>query len=140
MTIGTTIAEQFEIKLNTPPVSPISRSGATVETTDQVIEAKPQPKKEHVMHAIASLGSSQTFARKMRLANKEPVTIGIFLASVMLKPCRSSRSERKSPQNHAKECGQKGERRQQPSLCQLNVPVSDEVHRKPREKKPLYRC
>ena len=45
-TIGTTIAAQFEKKLKNPPVNPMSPVGESVETSDQVIDANPQPKNE----------------------------------------------------------------------------------------------
>ena len=58
MMIGTAIPDRLPKKLNTPPVSPSSRSGAMAETSDQVIEASPLPKNASVMYAMISAGVS----------------------------------------------------------------------------------
>ena len=40
------------MKLNTPPVSPNRRAGARVDTSDQVIDAKPLPKNANARNAM----------------------------------------------------------------------------------------
>src|SRR5690242_7981864 len=58
ITSGVMNAPQFEIKLNIPPESPISRCGAIVDTSDQPMHAAPSPKNDIVIHAITRRGSS----------------------------------------------------------------------------------
>ena len=82
--IGTTIAAQLEMKLNTPPVSPISLSGAMVDITDQLIEANPHPKKEQAIKESATEERSVKFARHSVLASRSPVMIGSLRATVRL--------------------------------------------------------
>ena len=45
ITIGVQMDDRLPTKLNTPPVRPSSRTGASADTSDQVIEASPLPKK-----------------------------------------------------------------------------------------------
>jgi hypothetical protein len=42
--MGVAIADRLPMKLNIPPVSPSSRSGASADTGDHVIDASPLPK------------------------------------------------------------------------------------------------
>ena len=50
------MAAKLPTKLKTPPVRPMRCSGAIVETSDQVIEAKPLPKKAQVKNAVTVAG------------------------------------------------------------------------------------
>ena len=52
ITVGMMMAARFEKKLNAPPVSPIRRFGASVETRDQLMDANPHPKNEKQRHAM----------------------------------------------------------------------------------------
>lgn len=45
MTIGVAIDDRLPMKLHNPPVNPVRCSGASADTSDHVIEAKPFPKK-----------------------------------------------------------------------------------------------
>ena len=58
MTKGVAIPDRLEMKLKVPPVSPISRRGATWLTSDQPMLAMPLPKKASAMKAITASGLS----------------------------------------------------------------------------------
>ena len=106
--IGTTIAAQLEMKLNTPPVSPISLSGAMVDITDQLIEANPHPKKEQAIKESATEERSVKFARHSVLASRSPVMIGSLRATVRLWPLRRSQSESIPPDRTPTKAARKG--------------------------------
>jgi hypothetical protein len=70
ITTGTMIAAKLPTKLKTPPVSPMSLTGAIVETSGQVIEAKPLPKNAHVKEAVTYNGLFAWLAPAMEIESK----------------------------------------------------------------------
>ncbi len=94
-------------RLNTPPVNPISRSGASAETYDQVIDAIPVPKNATARNRMMSGGLSTNWAPTMRTDSGNTCQNGgIFREALKLKPLRNSVSERnpetRTPANPAR--------------------------------------
>ena len=80
ITIGVVIADRLPMKLNTPPVSPSSRAGARVETSDQVIDARPLPKNASARNAITSGVESTKLAPMIEVEISSPPMIGSLRA------------------------------------------------------------
>ncbi|MNW49237.1 hypothetical protein D3C74_266470 [compost metagenome] len=82
------------MKLNMPPVKPIRRDGASADTKDQVIEARPLPKKAIDMKVMTSAVLSVKIAPIMLMESNSPVMIGSLREVPRLTPRLSMRSER----------------------------------------------
>ncbi|MCY1187612.1 hypothetical protein D9M73_286110 [compost metagenome] len=76
ITIGVAIADRLPMKLNTPPVSPSKRAGAKVDTSDQVIEARPLPKNANARKAITNGVDSTKLAPMIEVEISRPLMIG----------------------------------------------------------------
>src|SRR5215217_5701995 len=94
MTIGTVIPDRLPKKLNTPPVRPISRWGAMADTNDQVIDARPLPKKASARNPTIAAGSLTKFAPTMLVESRRPTTIGTLRAVPSEAPRRTIRSDK----------------------------------------------
>src|SRR5712664_2929819 len=86
---GVEMPDRLEMKLKVPPVSPISRRGATWEISDQPIEAMPLPKNARHMKAITSSGASTKLAPTMLDDSSSPRMMGSLRAVPSVRPLRS---------------------------------------------------
>ena len=80
MIAGVITAERPPIKLNTPPVKPIRRLGASDATSDQVIDANPVAKKAIDINTTTIVVDWKNSAPIMVLVKSRPVIIGVFRA------------------------------------------------------------
>src|ERR1700722_18450086 len=93
MIIGAVIPARPPTPLNTPLVSPISRSGAVADTSDQRIEASPFAKNASDRNRMISAGWSTKFAPMMVVDSASPPMIGVLRAKLRLKPRRYNQSD-----------------------------------------------
>src|SRR3954452_18748719 len=98
MMIGVAIDDRLPMKLNIPPVSPMSRVGARAETSDQVMDANPLPKNAIDRKTMTRVVDSVKLAPSMAVVSSRPVMIGPLRATLKLRPRRSRKSE-KAPEN-----------------------------------------
>src|SRR3984885_14562429 len=91
--IGAVIPARPPTPLNMPLVSPISRSGAVADTSDQWIEASPLAKNASERNRMISAGRSTKFAPMMLVDSASPPMIGVLRAKPRLKPRRYSQSD-----------------------------------------------
>ncbi len=116
MTIGVVIAARLPMKLNTPPVSPNSRAGARVETSDQVIDARPLPKNATARNAITSGVESTKLAPMIAVEISRPLMIGNLRANPTEVPRRISQSENSPEHNTPTKAARKGSEASRPDL------------------------
>ncbi len=96
--MGVAIDDRLPMKLNIPPVSPSSRSGASAETSDHVIDASPLPKNAMDRNTITMAVESVKLAPIIATVSNRPTMIGPFRATPRDTPLRSRKSEN-APEN-----------------------------------------
>src|SRR6185503_8988149 len=106
--IGTRIEGRFPKKLNTPPVRPINRLGASEETITQLIDENPFPKEEMVRNITTSAGRCTKLAPTMLVESSRPEMMGIFRAAEADKPCLIRKSERRPEHRMPKNAARNG--------------------------------
>ncbi len=97
ITSGTRAEAMFPKKLNTPPVRPISRFGASRDTRIHVIEAKPLQKKAKVKKKTTHRCPVTKFAPTTLVDRSMPAMIGALRANEADTPRRTRKSEQTPP-------------------------------------------
>src|SRR5579871_3628867 len=108
MMIGAEMPASPPTPLNTPLVSPINRSGAVAETSDQWIDASPFAKNANERNRMIRAGRSTKFAPMMLVDSARPPMIGVLRAKPRLKPRRYSQSDNIPEQSTPAKAPRKG--------------------------------
>ena len=103
--------DRLPTKLNTPPVRPSSRTGASADTSDQVIEASPLPKKATARKKMTQGVESVKLAPIMDEINRPRM-----MGSLRARPRRGSEVRQHARAQHADEGGQEGTEARKPDL------------------------
>src|SRR5436189_905139 len=119
MTIGTVIPDRLPKKLNTPPVSPSSRSGAIADTSDQVIDASPLPKNARAREPTIIAGSFTKYAPTMLVDSRSLVTMGTLRAVPSDAPLRTIASDRSPELSTPTNAARKGSEAKNPAFTKL---------------------
>src|SRR3990167_5850827 len=116
MTIGVVIADRLPMKLNTPPVNPSNRAGASVDTRDQGTEASPLPKNANARKAITSGVDSTKLAPMIDVEISKPPMIGNLRAKPTVYPRRIRKSEKNPEQSTPTKAARNGSDANRPDL------------------------
>ena len=123
ITIGVQMDDRLPTKLNTPPVRPSSRTGASADTSDQVIEASPLPKKATARKKMTQGVESVKLAPIMDVEISRPRMMGSLRAQAHRGAAADQKVRQHARAQHADEGGQEGHRGQEARLDEVHAAV-----------------
>ena len=108
--------DRLPTKLNTPPVRPSSRTGASADTSDQVIEASPLPKKATARKKMTQGVESVKLAPIMDVEISRPRMMGSLRARPTVAPRRIRKSDSTPEHSTPMKAARKGTEARKPDL------------------------
>ena len=108
--------DRLPTKLNTPPVRPSSRTGASADTSDQVIEASPLPKKATARKKMTQGVESVKLAPIMDVEINRPRMMGSLRARPTVAPRRIRKSDSTPEHSTPTKAARKGTEARKPDL------------------------
>ncbi|KAG1167736.1 hypothetical protein G6F35_017638 [Rhizopus arrhizus] len=116
ITIGVQIDDRLPTKLKTPPVRPKRRTGASVDTSDHVIDASPLPKKATARKNITHGVESVKLAPIIDVEIKRPRMMGSLRARPTVAPRRIRKSDSTPEHSTPTNAARKGTDARKPDL------------------------